>query len=98
VTSSNRLHFIIFTEYKADIICLQELDKKHYDNYYQPVLSRYGYESSILLKKHQKVPPNVVAEDEESGRVSVVYYSFSLLSVGILHLKQQAVYNLTQVL
>ncbi|KAF6038036.1 PDE12 [Bugula neritina] len=53
-------------EYKADIICLQELDKKHYDNYYQPVLSRYGYESSILLKKHQKVPPNVVAEDEES--------------------------------
>ncbi|XP_018323027.1 2',5'-phosphodiesterase 12 isoform X2 [Agrilus planipennis] len=39
--------------YNADIICLQEVDKKVYENDLQPVLSNFGYQSDLCLKGGQ---------------------------------------------
>ena len=52
---------LIFPGYNSDIICLQEVDTKHFNKYFQPLLSSYGYQSSMYAKRHQKIPPDFFA-------------------------------------
>lgn len=48
--------------YDADIICLQEMDRKHFSAFYKPILDRSGYESSMLMKQYRKLPKDFTAQ------------------------------------
>lgn len=47
---------LLLIGYQADIICVQEMDKRHFLNYYQPFMEDRGYQSSMLMKQQQKIP------------------------------------------
>lgn len=42
------------TSYGADIICLQEVDKENYDNYFTPQLKEKGYEGVFWAKSRSR--------------------------------------------
>lgn len=42
------------TSYSADIICLQEVDKENYENYFSPQLHEKGYASVFYLKSRAR--------------------------------------------
>ena len=42
------------TSYRPDIICLQEVQSDHYENFFKPEMSKYGYDS-VYKKKTSEV-------------------------------------------
>lgn len=46
----------MFAGFKPDVMCLQEMDRKHFYDYYQPLMLENGYKSIMLAKRHKKLP------------------------------------------
>ena len=64
--------------YNSDIICLQEVDRKHLELYFRPMFADFGFQTEGLMKSHQKIPHDWHSE-EEANAGYIIYSSTSLL-------------------